>query len=152
MTIFQSIKHYFRSTFREFFVYHNSSLEFRAKIIALVVGANDACNTCDYDTVYEIALDIYHQDVNRATTLLHACKEYVNKVHINNNLGINELANDITKLLKTNPRFAMKIDTHKLQPLLKCHEEDADSVSYQENILEFLDTLKAEHLPKTQSM
>ena len=152
MTLLQSIKTYFRSTFREIFVYHNSSLEFRAKVLALVIGANDSCNSCDYDTAYKVGLDIYHNDENRAATLLHACKEYVSKVHLDNDLGINELANDITKLLKANPRFAMKIDTQKLQALLKCHEEDSDTLSYQENILEFLDTLKAEYLPKTQSM
>ena len=40
MSIGQKIKHYLRSAFREIIVYHNSSLEFRAKLFAIVAGAD----------------------------------------------------------------------------------------------------------------
>ena len=35
------IKHHFFSAFREVFVHHHGSLEFRAKIFALVIAANE---------------------------------------------------------------------------------------------------------------
>ena len=148
MSVIQRFKNHFRSAFREFFVYHNSSLEFRAKLFALVVGANEHMNEAEEKIIYEKALEIYNNDENRAMSLLLAAKEYVTKIKDNNCLGVNELAIDISKLLKRNKRFVHKIDISMLLPFMEI-QEDPDTKDYQRHIIDFLATLKEEYSIKS---
>ena len=144
MGIYQDLKNYFRSAFREIFVYHNSSLEFRAKLFAIVAGADDLLSPKEEAIIKEQALIIYHGDEDRAITLLLATKEYVEKIKYNNDLGVDLLAIDITKLLKRNRRFVHKIETSQLTPIIEA-QTDVDVKDYQRNIIEFLETLKKEY-------
>ena len=59
------LKHHFFSAFREFFVHHHGSLEFRAKIYALMIAANDEAAVESYVLVKEIGLEIYKNDIER---------------------------------------------------------------------------------------
>jgi hypothetical protein len=144
MSIGQKIKHYLRSAFREIIVYHNSSLEFRAKLFAIVAGADKNISKDEEKIIRASALEIYHNDENRATTLWLATKEYVEKIRANNNLGIDELARDIEKLIKRNARFVNKIDTKVLTPILDA-QTDKDTKDYQRHIITFLERLKEEY-------
>jgi len=145
------IKHHFFSAFRELFVHHHGSLEFRAKIFALVIGADKNAMENSYMVIKNYALQIYKNDENRTNLLLLTTKELVNKVHENNGLDIDILISNIQKELKIVPRYAKKIDVESLKALLEL-TRDIDTLSYQENILEFLQTLKDETLntKKTQ--
>ena len=144
MHIGQKIKHYLRSAFREIIVYHNSSLEFRAKLFAIVAGADKNISEDEEKIIRVCALKIYHNDENRATTLWLATKEYVEKIRANNNLGIDELARDIEKLIKRNARFANKIDITMLHPIVDA-QQDKDTQDYQRHIITFLQSLKTEY-------
>ena len=144
MSLYQSLKHYLRSAFREIIVYHNSSLEFRAKLFAIVAGADEKISKDEERIIRESALKTYHNDENRATTLWLATKEYVTKIRRNNNLGIDELARDIEKLIKRNKRFVHKIDTSLLMPLVEA-QTDPDIKDYQLHIIDFLDQLKSDY-------
>jgi hypothetical protein len=139
------IKHHFFSAFRELFVHHHGSLEFRSKICALVIAANDTIKVENYIIVKNIGLSIYRQDSDRANLLMLTTKEMVQKVIDNNGLGVDSLVNSIQKELKIVPRYAKKIDVEALKPLLE-HTYDSDTLHYQENILEFLASLKEETL------
>jgi len=141
------IKHHFFSAFREFFVHHHGSLEFRAKIFALIIAANEDAQVENFVVVKDIALNIYDGDTDRSNLLMISTKELVQKVRDNNNLDIDLLINNIIKELKIVPRYAKKIDVRALKPLLLL-THDADTRSYQENILEFLQTTKDEILNK----
>jgi len=139
------IKHHFFSAFREFFVHHHGSLEFRAKIFALVIAANEDVKVENYIIVKNEAMKIYKGDKERADLLMLSTKELVKKVKDNNGLNIDSLITKIQKELKAIPRYAKKIDIDSLKPLVGV-SNDRDITSYQENILEFLAKLKEETL------
>ncbi len=145
MNLWFRIKHHFFSAFREFFVHHHGSLEFRAKIFALVIAANPKASVENFIVVKDIGMHIYDGDEDRANLLMLSTKEIVQKVKDDNSLDIDLLVNNIQKELKIVPRYATKIDIKALKPLLLL-THDEDTHSYQENILEFLEKLKDETL------
>jgi len=137
------IKHYFFSAFREFFVHHHGSLEFRAKVFALVIAANEKAKVENFIIVKNRGLEIYDGDEDRANLLMISTKELVQKVRDNNDLDIDSLVYAIQKELKIVPRYAEKIDIESLKPLVDL-TYDMDTVAYQEHILEFLQATKDE--------
>lgn len=139
------LKHHFFNAFREFFVHHHGSLEFRAKVFALVIAANEESTADSYALVKELGLEIYQEDEERANLLMLTTKEKVHKVEEDNGLDIDTLVSSIQKELRIIPRFAKKINLDELKRLLPLTHDD-DTVSYQENILEFLENLKNETL------
>jgi len=141
------LKHYFFSAFREFFVHHHGSLEFRAKIFALVIAANDKLPLEYYEVVKDIGMNIYNGDEERSDLLMIATQELIQKGK-DNNFDIDQLVYSILKELKIVPRYARKIDIKALKPLLLL-SHDPDTISYQENILEFLQNTKEEILNKS---
>jgi len=143
------LKHHFFSAFREFFVHHHGSLEFRAKIFALIIVSNEEINEENYLIVKNIGMDIYKDD-DRANLLMLSTKELVKKVQDDNGLNIDTLISNIQKELKIIPRYAKKIDIESMQPIIEL-TRDRDTISYQKNILEFLQTLKEETLHNKKS-
>ncbi len=139
------LKHHFFSAFRELFVHHHGSLEFRAKIFALLIAANREATVESYILIKNIGLDLYKEDTDRANLLMLSTKELVKKVQDNNGLNIDTLALNIQKELKIIPRYAHKIDIDSLRRLLQ-YTYDTDTLAYQENILEFLQKIKDETL------
>ncbi len=139
------LKHHFFSAFRELFVHHHGSLEFRAKIFALVIAANDKAKVENYIIVKDIGMHIYDGDVDRSNLLMLSTKEMVQKVRDKNGLDLDTLVLHIIKELKIVPRYAKKIDIKSLTPLLAL-THDEDTLAYQKNILEFLQALKDEIL------
>ncbi len=145
------IKQHFLNAFRELFVHHHGSLEFRSKLFALILAANEDVSTDNCSIIKDIGMQIYKNDEDRADLLMMTTKELVKKVKDNNGLDIDTLAEHIQKELKIVPRYAKKIDIESLQKLL-VFTQDEDTRSYQNNILEFLQTLKEEtlHTKKAQ--
>ena len=139
------LKHHFFSAFREFFVHHHGSLDFRAKIFALMIAANEDATTDSYIVVKGIGLNIYKGDKERANLLMLTTQEKVTKVKDNNGLDIDILISSIQKDLKIVPRYAKKINLKELKQLISL-TYDEDTISYQKNILEFLKNLKDEIL------
>ena len=144
------LKHHFFSAFRELFVHHHGSLEFRAKIFALLIAANSKAQVENYIVVKKAALDIYEGDEDRANLLMISTKELVKKVTDSNGLDLDTLVAHIQKELRIVPRYAKKIDIDSLQPIVAL-SHDIDTISYQENILEFLQALKDETLSSKKS-
>ena len=140
------LKHHFFSAFREFFVHHHGSLEFRAKIFALVISANENPPDEAYEVVKDIGMNIYNGDEKRSDLLMISTQELIQKAK-ENHFDIDYLVNSILKELKVVPRYAKKIDTRALKPLLLL-SHDQDTILYQENILEFLQNTKEEILNK----
>ena len=139
------IKHHFFSAFRELFVHHHGSLEFRAKIFALLIASNENVSVESYIIVKNFGMDIYKNDQDRADLLMLSTKELVKKVKDNNGLDIDTLIAHIQKELKIVPRYAKKIDIDALKPILDL-TYDEDTLLYQKSILEFLQKLKDETL------
>jgi uncharacterized tellurite resistance protein B-like protein len=131
--------------FREFLVYHHSSLEFRAKILTLMVSANGEICECEKQKIKEIAHSVYGTDQDRAELLIDTVHEYHNKIMTNNGLNFEHLIQIVTKEVKEVKRFCQKIDIDSLKQLQACTDEnDEEEILFQQRILEFLQGLKNE--------
>jgi hypothetical protein len=143
--MFKSFKRSIVKMFREFLVYHNSSLEFRAKILTLMVSSNGEICECEKQTLKEIAHEIYSEDAERAQLLIDTVMEYHLKIVTDNGLNFEHLIQLVAKEVKEVKRFCKKIDTHVLMRLHAClDEEDEEAVLFQLRIIEFLESLKTE--------
>ena len=142
----KSLKRTLKKFFREFLVYHNSSLEYRAKIITLMVSSDGVIDECEKQTLKEIAYDIYKQDTERAELLLDTVNEYHTKIVNNNGLNFEHLIQLVIKETREVKRFAEKIDIPLLKRLQACgDEEDEEDILFKARIMEFLENLKAEY-------
>ena len=130
--------------FRELLVYHHSSLEYRAKILTLIVSANGEICECEKQKLKEIAHRIYADDDDRAELLLDAVYEYHTKIMTNNGLDFEHLVLLVERETKEVKRFAQKIDMGLIAELHECVEDEEDRL-FQKRILEFLQTLKDEY-------
>lgn len=137
-------KYRFFNAFRELFVHHHGSLEFRAKVFALLIAANEQAPDESFVIVKDLGMDIYEQDEARANLLMLTTREIVQKVQNDNGLDIDKLVYHIQKELHIVPRYAKKIDIKALKPLVIL-TKDEDTLSYQERILEFLSNLKQQY-------
>jgi len=141
--MFSKIRSFFFNAFREIFIYHHNSLNFRAKVFALLIAASDNRGDCCYAAVEQSGMKIY-DDETRVNALLLATKELVNKVHSDNGLNIDDLVDDIVEELKMFPRYAEKINIELLDPIVTCtHNRDVQI--YQSRILDFLAERKKEY-------
>lgn len=143
MPIRFSLKNFFFNAFRELFLYHHSSLEFRAKLFAVVIAADQDANECEFDLVKQAGMKIY-SDEDRSDTLVLTTREMVEKVLEKNGLDIDALIEDIIFDLKSVPRYALKIELAHLEPLLAC-QDDPDITAYQQNILRLFGELRSEY-------
>ncbi len=133
--IFKSIKLSLLSLFRELFVHHHRSLEFRAKLFAAIISAHQDENEESYGILKNIATQIYQNDEGRAEILLRTTKEYVKKVITNNGLNLDELIFDINNIIKKNQRYVSKINIDHLKQL---QSQDNEEVALlQQRIIEF---------------
>ena len=141
--MFRKIRNFFFSAFREIFIYHHNSLNFRAKIFALLIAASDNKGDCCYAAVEISGAKIY-KDETRVNALVLATKELVEKVHSDNGLNIDHLVDDIVEELKLFARYADKINIDLLEPIVSC-SHNKDTKAYQASILRFLTSAKEEY-------
>ncbi len=150
MSFMKKFKYRFINAFREIFLYHYSSLEFRAKLFAAVITANKNAGECEYEAVRQAGMFIYNDEV-RTDSLVFATKEYVDKVFIENGLDNDMLISDILKDLKDIPRYAKKIDETYLTSLIGCHH-DMDTAIYQTRIIELFESLREDYENKNSKL
>lgn len=150
MSFGSKFKRHFSNAFRELFIYHHNSLEFRAKVFAMVIAANKDAGECEFDLVTKAGMTIYNNE-NRANTLMLTTKEYVKKVHEDNGLDIDRLVHDIVQELKVIPRYAKKLDPSQLKPIIEC-SVDEDTTTYQLRMLDFVNSLIHEYGEREKSV
>lgn len=137
------IKNYFFSAFREIFVYHHNSLEFRAKTYAVLIGSSAEAFHHYEKTLGEIASEIY-ADSDRASALILTVKEYLSSIHTKKTITDEALLIEIIKELRLIPRYALKIEPDHLLRLREC-THDHDSKIYQERLIEFMGEKRREY-------
>jgi hypothetical protein len=130
--------------FRELLVYHHSSLEYRAKVLTLMISSNGDICECEKQKLKEIAKSIYTDDEERAELLIDTVNEYHTKIVTNNGLNFEDLIQLVERETKGVPRFVKKIDMSLLMQLHECTDDEED-ILFQERIIEFLQTLKDEY-------
>lgn len=144
--MFKSLKRTVKKVFREFLVYNHSSLEYRAKILTLIVSANGEMSECEKQKLKEIAHKVYSDDQDRAELLIDTVKEYHDKIITKNGLNFEDLIQIVERETKGVKRFAKKIDMTLLKTLSQCVDEEVEEeYLFQERILSFLEDLKAEY-------
>jgi len=127
-------------------VYHHSSMEYRAKILTLMVSANGEICECEKQKMKDIAYSIYGEDHERAELLIDTVNEYHEKIVTNNGLDFEHLIQLVAKETKENKRFAQKIDIGLLSSFKECIDEEVEEdVLFHERLLEFLQDLKNEY-------
>ncbi len=142
--MFKIFKRNVLKMFREFLVYHNSSLEFRAKILTLMISSNGEICECEKQKLKEIAYKTYDKDLERAELLIETVKEYHEKIITNNGLDFEHLIQLVAKEVREVKRFNQKIDIGLLMELHDCVEDEDESL-FQMRIIEFLQNLKEEY-------
>ena len=144
MTLFKQLKRNFRKMFRELLVYHHSSLEYRAKILTLMISSNDKISECEDKALHEIACEVYENEPERAELLVDTVKEYHEKIITNNGLDFEHLIQLVERESRDVPRYVEKINFERLNKLHECLEDEEDII-FQQRILEFLQMLKDEY-------
>jgi len=130
--------------FREFLVYHNKSLEFRAKLLTLMVASDNDINPCEDKLLRIIANEIYSNNSDRANLLIDTVYEYAIKIKTNNGLNFEHLIMLVEKETKTVKRFEKKIDIELLNRFSECIDDEDDQI-FNKRIIEFLENLKKEY-------
>ena len=142
--MFKNLKRQLMKMFRELLVYHHSSLEYRAKILTLMVSANGEICECEKQKLKEIAHSVYSEDQERADLLIDTVNEYHTKILTNNGLDFEHLILLVERETREVPRFTSKIDMGLLMQLHECMESSED-ILFQQRIIEFLQALKDEY-------
>ena len=142
----RSLKRTIKKMFREFLVYHHSSLEYRAKILTLMVSASGEICECEEKILKDIAHKVYGSDTERAELLVDTVHEYHTKIITNNGLNFEHLIQLVVKETKAVKRFAQKIDMDAIYLFKSCVElQKEEDFLFQERIIEFLQNLKDEY-------
>ena len=139
--MYKKLRRKVKKVFRELLLYHNSSLEYRAKILTLVVAVNGQITECEEELLYKTACDIYNNDEERSEILVETVKEYFDKIITNNGLDFEHLVFQVEYETKEVRRFASKIDIEVLTKFQECISDEEDKI-YQQRVLSFLQDLK----------
>ena len=140
----KQVRRKIKKVFRELLLYHNSSLEYRAKLLTLVVAVNDRISSCEEKLLYRTACNIYNNDEERAEILVEAVREYFNKIKTDNGLDFEHLVFQVEKETKAVRRFAKKIDIDTLMKFQKCIRSEDDKI-YQLRVIECLANLRKQY-------
>ncbi|HEG3970190.1 TPA: hypothetical protein SC633_001126 [Campylobacter fetus] len=128
-------KFHFLSVFREIFIPHHRSLEFRAKVLAAMLCSKKTVLQSDYNDIKDIATEIYINDERRVGVLVQTVKEYVQKVKEFSYISLDSLLIDIDYNLKNLRRYAKKIDFAHLRRLMI--DSDEDDALLQQRVYEY---------------
>ena len=121
-----NFRFYFFSLFREIFVPHHRSLEFRAKVLAAMLAAKKTVSEEDYSIVREIAIEIYATDKKRIEVLIKTVKEYVKNIKTLKLVTLDDLLAEVDNELKSVHRYVKKVDfAHLRRLMIDSDEEDA---------------------------
>ncbi len=131
------LKTKFLSFFRELFIYHHKSLEFRAKVFASMIASNKKEDSVEYEILREVAKEIY-KDQYRIDVLAATTKEYVEKIINIKSLNIDSLIKDIDREIRKNPRYITKINIRHLKKfLVTINHTDEETHLLQMRIIEY---------------
>jgi len=139
----KTLKRNIMKMFREILVYHNNSLEFRAKLLTLMVSSNGEISECEKEVLKEIAHKIYSENAERAELLIVTVYEYHSKIVHDNGLDFEHLIMQVRQEVREVKRFCDKIDIGLLTQLHRCIDKE-DEALFQLRIIEFLQELKEE--------
>ena len=142
--MYKRLRRKIKKVFRELLLYHSSSLEYRAKILTLMVAVNQEITECEEELLLKTACEIYNQDEERSEILVETVKEYFDKIITNNGLDYEHLIFQVERETRDVKRFAEKIDIPALEKFHACIDDEEDRI-YQERVVTFLASLKEKY-------
>ena len=142
--MYKRIRRKIKKVFRELLLYHNSSLEYRAKVLTLVIATNGEISECEDALLLKTACTIYGNDEERSEILVETVKEYFEKIKTNNGLDFEHLIFQVEKETRAVKRFSAKIDIEALLKFQECINNEEDRI-YQLRVIEYLKDLKEKH-------
>ncbi|MDR0468066.1 MAG: hypothetical protein LBG67_04360 [Campylobacteraceae bacterium] len=126
-----SIRTWLISSFREIFLYHYRSLEFRAKIFALIIAAGtNEKKEYSLERLKEVASEIYVDDKKRQEVLIRTTKEYICKILNNPRFGFDDFVKDVDLNVKIKKELIDKINLDHIKRFVK------DDISEDKKILQ----------------
>ncbi|MDR0665961.1 MAG: hypothetical protein LBF71_00975 [Campylobacteraceae bacterium] len=134
-----SVKSWLLTVFRELFLYHYKSLEFRAEVFALIIapGCKNA-KDCSFKILKEVAAEIYKNDRHRQDVFLNITRGYAAMILRNEPASYDEAIKDINRKVRANKSFAMKINMNHINRFLR-DDISEDKRFLQQRIAEFLE-------------
>lgn len=139
------LKTWIISSFREIFLYHHRSLEFRAKILALMVASPmEYEKDCDIQTLQDVIKEIYPDDKKRQDVLMHTTKEYIYTLLKNPKTSYDDFIKDIDLEVRVKRELIKKIDIEQLKRFIRsdvCEERGF----LQLRVYEFLESLTVDN-------
>jgi len=133
-----------KKVFRELLLYHNSSLEYRAKLFTLVIASTGEMSRCEERLLEELSCTVYNEDEERSEILVEAVKEYLDKIITNNGLDFDHLVFQVEKETKAVKRFSQKINIDELKRFQACVKNEDDKI-YQQRVIAYLGRLKEQY-------
>jgi hypothetical protein len=138
------VKTWLLTSFREIFLYHYKSLEFRAEVLALVIAP-----TCgqgrkwDSETLKQTAAEIYPSDHHRRDVLINIVKNYIALI-LRHSDAYDEAVRDINRKIKANRTLGSKINMEHVRRFERDDMEEEHRL-LQTRIIEFLDSAAKEN-------
>ncbi len=142
--MFTKLKFKLLNMFREFLVYHSSSLEFRAELILLMIMSDGKIDPCEERVIKEISEEIYGEEKDRARLLSETIHEFHEKIITKNGLEYTDLITKISNDIKRTPRFVSKINIEHLRRFRSCLKDEENQI-FHDRIISFLIGLKEEY-------
>ncbi|MDR2081558.1 MAG: hypothetical protein LBP54_06705 [Campylobacteraceae bacterium] len=138
------VKTWLLTVFRELFLYHYKSLEFRAEIFALIIApACKSVKECNFEILKKTASEIYKNDLHRQGVFLNIVKEYTAIILRNAPASYDEAVKDINRKVKANKSLAMKINMKHINRFLRDDISEEKQI-LQQRIAEFLEATSKE--------
>jgi len=122
-------------------VYHHESLEFRAKVFALVIASNEQYGDCEEIILHHACNSVYNEDEVRAKILAKTTNEYLLNYKQSGNNDIEKMLLSVDESIKENHKLTSKIDINMLKEFLECCENNHDR-KLQSKVIEFLEDTK----------
>ncbi|MDR2790272.1 MAG: hypothetical protein LBB59_04795 [Campylobacteraceae bacterium] len=133
------VKTWLLTVFRELFLYHYKSLEFRAEIFALIIAPScKSAKECNFKILKETASEIYKNDLHRQGVFINIVKEYVAMILRNAPASYDEAVKDINRKVRANKSFAMKINMEHINRFLR-NDISEEKQILQQRLAEFLE-------------
>ncbi|MDR2635492.1 MAG: hypothetical protein LBC08_01545 [Campylobacteraceae bacterium] len=115
-----SVRTWLLTAFRELFLYHYKSLEFRAELFALIIAPScKSARECNFQVLKEVAAEIYKNDRHRQGVFLNIVREYIAIILRNAPASYNEAIKDISRKVKANKSLAVKINMNHINRFLR---------------------------------
>ncbi|CAA6808391.1 MAG: Unknown protein [uncultured Campylobacterales bacterium] len=145
MTFKDNLKKIVKSIYREITLKNKTQIEFRAKLLTMMIISNKDFSSCEKDILKNITSKTYKND-KRSKMLQDMVEEYI-ELRLKNDINLDTLIFEIDRMIAFNPKLIFKIDIENLKLFLKCSCKENDAQT-KNQILDYLKSQMREYTVK----